>query len=222
MEPRLIIGKKGFQLLMGDKQITKHPELNIIHEPTGKKYIELLYENGKERILTIVQQQAPNSSLIIKEYAMKVLFCTIISMLFCAASGNCQLQGRVLVCEFEVPRNINLDNLGEKKKFPIDYCALANFGEDRQLQLDMPISKTNEKMTCIKITDFLNSKKRQSAIARIVAWQAHNKVKYNALNTRLANLQAGALAAFRQKFYGKNNQEPARVSTPPVVQSTFL
>lgn len=51
------IGKTSYQLLMIYKEYTKHPKLNIIYEPSGKKYIELLYENSEERIFTIVPQQ---------------------------------------------------------------------------------------------------------------------------------------------------------------------
>jgi hypothetical protein len=51
------IGKTSYQLLMMYKEYTKHPRLNIIYEPSGKKYIEILYENSEERIFTIVRQQ---------------------------------------------------------------------------------------------------------------------------------------------------------------------
>lgn len=51
------VGKTSYQLLMVDKQQTKRPKLNIIYEPSGKKYIEILYENSEERIFTIVQQR---------------------------------------------------------------------------------------------------------------------------------------------------------------------
>lgn len=49
------IGKTSYQLLMIYKEYSKHPKLNIIYEPNGKKYIEILYENSEERIFTIAQ-----------------------------------------------------------------------------------------------------------------------------------------------------------------------
>lgn len=153
---------------------------------------------------------------------MRILVLTIIGTLFCFVSGNCQQRRGGFDCYFGVPPGVNLDNLGEKKKFPIDYCAIANFGEDSQLQLEMPISKTNEKKPCIKITDFGNIKKNRSAIGPIIAWQRYNQAKYHACSTRLATLQASALAAYRQKFYGKHKPVPARVSIPNPVQPTSL
>jgi hypothetical protein len=52
------IGKTSFQLILTDKMnAVKRPKLNIIYEPSGKKYIELLYENSEERIFTIASKQ---------------------------------------------------------------------------------------------------------------------------------------------------------------------
>lgn len=127
---------------------------------------------------------------------MKILFCTIIGMLFCAASGNCQQRGRVVVCEFEVSRNLSLDQLGEKKKFPIDYCKLAELDKYNHM-LELPYDKTDKKKPSIKITDFVKSKKRQSAIAVVGAWQQYNKAKHRECYTRLTGLQANADVAFR-------------------------
>jgi hypothetical protein len=152
---------------------------------------------------------------------MKILFCTIIGILFCAASGNCQQRGRVVVCEFEVSRNLNLDQLGEKKKSPIDYCKLAELDKYNQM-LELPYYKTDKKKPCIKITDFVKSKKNRSAIAHIVARKAQNNAKNRVCSTRLVTLQASAIAAYKQKFYGKYKPESIRVSTPTVVQPTNL
>lgn len=152
---------------------------------------------------------------------MKILFCTIIGLLFCAISGNCQQRGKVVVCEFEVSRNLSLDQLGEKKKFPIDYCKLAELDKYNHM-LELPYDKTNIKKPSIKITDFVKSKKRQSAIAVVGAWQQYNKAKHPACSARLKGLQTSALAAYWQKFYGKHIPEPVRVSVPSVAHSTYL
>lgn len=152
---------------------------------------------------------------------MKILFCTIIGTLFCCISAHCQQRTMSFDCYFGLPPGLNLDSLGEKKKFPIDYCQLANFDQQSHL-LELPLDKTGEKKTCIRITDFVKSKKNRSAIAHIVAWKAQNNAKNRVCATRLVTLQASALAVYRQKFYGKHKPQPPRVNIPPVVQPTNL
>ncbi len=152
---------------------------------------------------------------------MKIFVCTIISILFCAVTGNCQHRKGVVVCEFEVSRSVNIDQLGEKKKFPIDYCILAELTKYDHL-LELPCDKTDKKKPCIKMTDFVKSKKNRPAIAKIVAWQQFNKAKYLACSIRLTGLQSSALATYRQKFYGKYKPEPRSLKISPVVQPTTL
>jgi hypothetical protein len=163
-------------------------------------------------------QQESNTKRVMR---MKILFCTIIGILFCANAGNCQQRRVSIDCYFGLPPGVNLDSLGEKKKFPIDYCMLAELDKYNHL-LELPYDKTDKKKPYIKIIDFVKSKKNRSAIAHIVARKAQNNAKNRVCSTRLVTLQASAIAAYKQKFYGKYKPESTRVSTPTVVQPTNL
>lgn len=146
----------------------------------------------------------------------KIFVCTIIGTLFFYVSGKSQQRTISFDCFFGVPPGLDIDKLGEKKKYPIDYCVLYNF--DQYFSLKGPFIHFESKKTCIKIIDFVNRTKKRTAIACVIKWRAYNDTKYHALKTRLLTLQANAVAAYIQKF----GQTPATAPCQPINYSTCL
>lgn len=104
-------------------------------------------------------------------------------------------------------------NLGEKKKYPIDYRVLAEFEPD--LGIETLVGAKNEKLVHELVAQFKNYSNADSVQIMIrysVALYRYNKTRYADVLSRLAILENAELEHYRKMLHGSWKPGSVRVN----------